>query len=931
MLRLFRLPHPDGAALAPLAAMLLVLTLAGTPASLHAQGPGRIVGRILDAAQGTPIAGAQLEVVGTTVTGVSAVDGRYTLAPVPAGAAQVRVHMVGYQPKIIAGIVVPAGKAVAQDISLEHKVVQLEAVTVTSEAERGSVNRALDEQRNAVAMVNSVSAEQIAHSPDADAGQAVQRVSGVTLLDGKYVYVRGLGERYTTTSLNGARIPSPDPDRKVVPMDLFPSNLLEAVTTAKTFTPDQPGDFSGARVDIRTREFPLGRVITVSTSAGLNAAATGRTIVRAPTEGGEAFGFASSARSLPDPLAAAGDLSGVSTAQMNSLIGGLRNVWSAQHDRGTPNAGFGLSIGGEDPVFGQRIGYLGSFGYSFAQEVRREQTRSLAQVGSEPGTAVPYNTYNGESAQNSVLWGAMANLSTRVGTSTKLSFNNSYTRSADNEAAELLGSVEEFSQFNPIALTNLTFIQRSVRSNQLAGEHLLSARNTVEWSVTSAGVMNDVPDRSSVGYTARQEGTSDSLVPYQWTGAQRFAERAFSTTHETSWDVLGSARHLFGAATNPLSVKVGGAFRTVDRDVDTRAYDIVNAALSDEQRRAAPELIFTDANAEAGSFVLTADAALGRYVADEHVLAGFAQLEVPLGRHMQVVGGARLERWTLDLTGLRVDGTAFGILPANTDLLPSVALNVQLTADQNLRFSASQTLSRPQFRELAPTVYREGVGLLSTEGNPDLRRTLIQNLDLRWEWFPRGGEVVSATLFAKHFDDPIERVIVAEAGGLMRKPINADNARDYGLELELRKNLSALAAGLAPFSAFTNVTLVRSRVTPGTAGGVLTNAERPLLGQSGYVVNAGLGYARGDLSATVLYNVAGRRVQDVGTNTLPDAYEEARHLLDATLQFSLAGRTAVRLDGKNLFDTPYRVTQGAVLRERYKTGRVFGLGLSWKM
>ena len=192
------------------------------------------MGRVVDSQQGNPIAGAQVEVIGTTLTTTTALDGRYAVTGVPAGPTSVRVRMIGFAPKLVTGVVVPSGGSVNQDIALSASAVQLAEIAVTAEAERGTVNRALDEQRNAVNIVNSVSAEQISKSPDSDAGQAIQRVSGVTVQDGKYIFVRGLGERYTTTTLNGSRIPSPEPERKVVPLDMFPSGLLENITTSKT-------------------------------------------------------------------------------------------------------------------------------------------------------------------------------------------------------------------------------------------------------------------------------------------------------------------------------------------------------------------------------------------------------------------------------------------------------------------------------------------------------------------------------------------------------------------------------------------------------------------------------------------------------------------------------------------------------------------------
>src|SRR6185503_15591004 len=201
--------------------------------------------------------------------------GRFSLANIPAGTVTLNFRRIGFTPKVVTGLLLSGGQTLEQNVSLAAAVARIEAQVVTASAERGTVNEALDKQRTAVGVVNSVTSEQISKSPDSDAAQAVQRVSGVTVTDGKYVFARGLGERYTTASLNGARVPSPEPEKRVVPLDMFPAGLLQTITTAKTFTPDQQGDFSGAQVDIRTREFPARRQITYSLTTGFSSATTG--------------------------------------------------------------------------------------------------------------------------------------------------------------------------------------------------------------------------------------------------------------------------------------------------------------------------------------------------------------------------------------------------------------------------------------------------------------------------------------------------------------------------------------------------------------------------------------------------------------------------------------------------------------------------------
>ena len=894
---------------------------------LSAQGTGRIVGRVVDAEQGNPISGAELEVVGAETRDISALDGRYALQSVPAGLVSIRVRMIGFAPKQVTGIVVPAGGTAAQDISLAASAVQLAEIAVTAEAERGSVNQALEEQRNAPNIVNAISAEQISRSPDGDAGAAVQRVSGVTVQEGKYVLVRGLGERYTTTSLNGARIPSPEPERKVVPLDLFPSGLLEGITTSKTFTPDQPGDFSGAQVNLKTREFPAGRVLNFSVSAGLNDAATGQNVFKAPTVGSEWAGFAGDERQLPDPIRAAGNFGGLGQDQLNQFIGMFRNAWSARNADGSANGGFGASLGGEDPVFGQPIGYLASFNYSYGQEIREDETRGLVVCDAIDCSRVRrFNTYFGSAARNSVLWGGLFNLSTRLGSSSKISFNNTYSRTADNEGSFLTGDSEEFQQFGRLQISRLTFTARSVRSHQLQGEHLFGDRNFIDWTVTHSNVQRDEPDRSDLAYGTEVNGTA--VTPY-WMGTPRSAIRTFSEVDETGWDLGGSVRRMFGSLSRPLTVKIGGAFREVNRDADTRAYDINNRTLSQAELTAAPETIFDGSYAQQGRLSMFANANAGRYQAEDRIIAGFAQTEIPLTGRLWLVGGARVESWRLNVDTRTVTGAVVPARPRKTDVLPALSLTYHLTDDQNLRLSGTQTLARPEYRELSPVPYFEQIGLLTTFGNPDLSRTLIQNLDARWEWFPRPGEVISLGVFAKWFDQPIERVIIPQAGTLANSFVNADGANNYGVELEVRKGLDMLAAGLARFTAFANATLIQSEIDLGDNAAGLTSSQRPMAGQSEYVVNAGLTYTNG-LSATLLYNVAGRRIYEAGAGGLPDSYEEARHLMDASLQFPIAGTLSGRADAKNLLNTPFRLSQGDIVRQRYLLGRQFSVGLSWQ-
>jgi len=915
--------------------LLIPLTLSALCAAPAAAqtGFGRVVGRVVDGETGQALTGAQVTVEGTNVGTLSGVDGRYILVRVPAGTHSLRVVYLGHGEKTVEGVVVPADEAVVQNVSLVSTAIELEGVTVSAARENGSVSAALNAQRSAVGVTSATTAEQIARSPDGDAAQAVQRVSGVTVRDGKYVFVRGLGERYTTTSLNGARVPSPEPEKKEVPLDLFPSGLLEAITTSKTFTPDQPGDFSGAAVNLKTRSFPARRMFQVSLSGGANSRATGKDIPFPVTTGGEWLGMAASKRTLPTQLTNVEDFSRLTQSDVNLLIREFPRDWLFNQQAGQPDVSGSLSFGGEDPLFGHRFGYAGALSYSRSQEAHQGEIRARAVPGDAQGTPVPYNTFVGNTGQTSVLWGGLLNLSTYLGRGTKLQLNGTYDRTADNSAHLDWGTLEEFQQVDSVRRTSMRYVERSVRSLQLRGEHQIGERQKVTWSGTSSAVSRTEPDRSDLAYGYEFAPTGERL-PLAWLGF--IPEAAKRTSGDLSEDAL-SGQLDYELTLGEASVKVGGAYRDTQRDAHSVSYNLRALGLDAAQRAASPDDLFygayTDGNAT--KIALEPNSSGGTYSAKDRVSAGFAMLEVPIGSRLRVIGGARVERWNLEMAAEPTSRAVVDITRTNTDVLPSLAMNVKLSENQTLRLSASQTLARPEYRELAPISYRDMLGEREVFGDSSLVRTLVRNYDARWEWYPTWDEVVSIGLFAKRFTDPIEQIDVATSGVSQLSFINARSATNYGVELELRKRLGFLSPGLEPLAFSANATLMRSRInTSNSTLSALTNDNRPMVGQAPYVVNAGLTYTSESdaLSATLLFNVVGKRITSAAVTPITvDTYEQPRNLLDFSVRFPLKDGITGKFDAKNLLDAPYEELQGDVVRYRYTLGRTFSLGVNWKL
>jgi hypothetical protein len=915
-----------------LAALLLALTL---PPAAAAQGTGQIAGRVLDSQSGRPLAAARVAVQGTQLAALTTVDGRYSLRNVPAGEHALTVSLIGYAPKTVTGVRVAAGGVASVDVTLAPQGIQLGGITATATRERGSVSRALDEQRTATGIVNATTREQIARSPDADAARAVQRVSGVTVQDGKFVFVRGLGERYTTTSLNGARIPSPDPEKKVVPLDLFPSNLLESITTSKTFTPDQAGDFSGASVNLRTRQFPTRRTLTFTATGGYVAGGTGALLF--PGSGADWWGNRAAQRALPPVVGSVRDFQTLRQGDINLLVGSFRNQWSPAAGSLPPNFSSALTLGGEERLLGQRLGYVGAFTYTRSQELRRGEERSLA-VPDASNEAIPFNTFRGESGNTGVLWGGILNLTTFLGTGTKIELDNSYDRATDSEAHVDWGSLEEFQQIDSVRRSSLQYVERTVRSNQLRGEHALFGGARFDWTLTASRVTRSQPDRTDLLYGREQDVVHGGWYPLAWLGFLPYgARRSFMSLGENGREAQGNLTLPVGPSSAEARIRLGGAYRQTHRTADASAYDIRATGLTPGQRALPPEQIFDGRYTQPGDSLLTIDPNTqgGFYEARDHVAAGYLMGEWLFAGRVKVIGGARMERWSLDMDVQPTSSGLEHITRRQTDVLPSLAVNVALSDVQNLRLSATQTLARPEYRELAPVQYYSLAGDRPEAGDSSLQRTLVQNYDLRWELYPSAGEVLSFAAFAKHFDQPIERIEIAATGANLISYANAASAMNYGVEMELRRGLGFLSDRLDPFTFFTNATVMRSRIQlGGNTRSAATNPDRPMVGQAPYVVNAGLSYAAGDqgsASATLLYNVVGKRIWAAAQVPLrADAYEMPRHSLDLSLRLPVLRGMDAKLDASNLLDSPVEVKQGDVVRLRYRTGRTVSAGFTWR-
>jgi TonB-dependent receptor len=919
---------------------LLALMLAHTTAvATTGSGTWNIMGRVVSSQTGDPLPYATValfrlagtaDTSGTSAGGVlTKADGTYRLPAVP-GAYRLVISYVSHRPVRSMVLEIKEGlPPVTRDFALVPDAVQLPAVQVTAAIIRDNEAALLAKQRRAPAISDAVSSQQIARTTDANAAEVLQRITGLSVVGGRYVFVRGLGERYNTTQINGATIGTPEPNKRVVPLDLFASGLLDNIVVQKAYTPDQPGEFGGGVVNLCTRDFPGRRVTSFSVSSAYNARTTGKTFYSYDGGRWDFLGFDDGTRSMPQVVARlAGDRKisprsfitrqGFSADTMALLGRAFSRTWDRQSRRAIPATGLSGTYADEFNVLGRQLGLLGSFSYSGGRETRRSEDNTyLLDPLLKPDTE-----YHTVSSTASVLWGAIANASYRLNDYNSISLRSMYNRSAENVTRYYEGY--SWTWNTGLQNTRLDYVERGMLVASVATSSYLSflGGGTLDLRFNYSRADRDEPDRREYTYEQVNVGAEPT-----WLLTTRSTDlgltRMFGSMQE---DGRGPEANL----TIPLKrwsglearIKAGVAYQNRDRESRWRRFAYRAPSFAPDKLDSVlalpPGRYMTDeliAGQVSRGFVISelTKQDTDSYVAHQNVAACYAMADIPFSPSCRVVAGARIER-----AEMRVDAyDIFRQLPdsalaharlKNTDVLPSVNLTYTVNEATNLRFGFSSTVCRPDFRELSKQNFFEFVDGYPEMGNPGLKRARVHNWDVRAETYPGANSLLAISAFYKELINPIENSIV---GGSVptKMPINARSGLLRGFEAEARVGLGAVRRALESFAGTANLTVVKSQ-TDVSGLGVATSARPPLQGQSPYVVNLGLYYAsaKGETNGALLYNVFGRRLDRLGIQGQPDIYEQPRHSLDFTLSRGFRVIKA-KLAIENLLDGEVRFEQ----------------------
>ncbi len=879
---------------------------------------GSISGTLTDAKTGETLPFVNVYTKADVTKGTSTdFDGNYKLQ-LEAGTYEIVYSFTSYK-KVIKPVTIIAGESIIATFKMEESSQELIEFKVVGQSKAAKTMAAFDRSKmNNTNMVDGTSNEQMKKTGDSDAGEVIKRITGVSVIDGKEVYVRGLGDRYTKTILNGMSIPGLDPDKNTVQMDVFPTNLIDNITVYKTFSPELPGNYTGGLVDIVTKDFPSQKTLSFSVGGSFNSATTlNNNFILYDRGRFDAFGFDDGSRAMPvnankkfpDPT--------TNDKELTTLTKKFDPQMAVSKAKALPNQNYSFGIGNQIKPEGKNYAYGYNFyvnyanQYSFYEDVTFGSYRKDSE--SKENELYPDRISKGATGSQNVIWSALLGQSIKYNKNNKISFNVFHTQNGQSQAAML---TENNYENNPATLVkqSLQYTQRSVSNVNLMGKHTLANKKwQVKWSVSPSLSKISDPDIRSTVLEQEEDATVEGGYTYslnQSVGGE--IRRIYRDLNE--FDIHGKLDFEYDFdLKNKLTSKIKFGASEIFKTRSFEVYDFVFNLENVNQSSSDPNWYFEDQNiwtpeTDKGLYADGERELSNSFEATQTIMAAYLMNELPVSEKFKAIYGVRMEKVTNTYTGQNNDGTIIyndDVVLDETNFLPAINLVYLLkevkSNKMNLRGSYSQTVARPSFKEKSIAQIYDPIQGRRYNGNIDLMQTNIHNSDLRWEYFYGRTEVLSASVFYKKFLNPIELVSFDIAPNEV-KPTNAGEATVYGIELEARKRIGLKESNSKKCYIGTNFTWIKSQIdmnkvliTKGDSfqtekeirqanarNGEVIKDYRPMYGQSPYLINAFASYSDDSLGLdlNLSYNVQGKRLAVIGIGALPDVYENPFHSLN---------------------------------------------------
>ncbi|MFD1467305.1 TonB-dependent receptor domain-containing protein [Hymenobacter caeli] len=907
---------------------VVFLLLLSVQTAVFAQGTGSIKGTFRDASTQEAIIGGTVRLANTAIAGPTDAEGRFSLDKVPVGEYSLIVSSVSYKTTTIQKVAVVAGKPTVIDGKLSADNQQLTEVVVNGTRRTNTEISVISEIKAASVVVSGISSEQIVKTQDRDAAEVVRRIPGVTIVDNRFIQIRGLSDRYNTVWLNDVTAPSSETDRKSFSFDVVPSSLIDRVLVFKDPSPELPGDFAGGLVKVYLRKPVINeRLLTVNYSAGFRDGTTGSSFFTDKPQQGDAFGFGATRRDLPNgmpPLSTA-----YQQYERDFYAKQLNNTFGLYKTTAMPDIRFNAAYMDQIKIKGLTVGSITSVNYT------NTYTRYHVERNLFDGSGALTDNFKDDQSTQNVRLGAIQNFSLVLPGGDKLEFRNLFNQQSRNQVVTRQGFDNTGEQVRNSYL--LGYQGRTTYSGQLAGDHSFNQEKThFDWVAGYGYSARNEPDLRRVSYGVSPGANGGApvqtvLTPGPGQADVNNAGRLYQKLNENSFTLNANLKHKAVVAGRTVDVAAGTYLEYRKRSFRARAFGYsLNSGAEQNLLHENVGNIFAPANIGPGGFRVDEDInSTYLYDASNELEAGYLSFNIPFTDKFKLLTGARYERNVQRIsTGL--NGVPVALNAPTNFVLPSANLTYNFNDRNLLRASYGRSLNRPEFREAAPFFYYDfdfnvlNYGSLYLNPTTPLKVATIDNFDLRYELYPSAGELVHIGAFYKHFTNPIENVVVLTTN-LAYTFTNAPSAYVYGVEVDVKKSLNFLdeafgTSGLKNFSLVANASLIKSQVSLGDNVAAWDN-KRALQGQSPYVVNGGLYFQTPDNSwqVTALYNVFGPRILFAGSDQYPDVVERPRQTVDLSLTKAVGPRLSFNAGVQDLFNQPVNLVQDYNRDKKYTT------------
>ena len=954
---------------------LLLLFISILPLSGFAQN-GSIKGQVTDAVTGETLIGANVLVQGTLTGTITDLDGNYELKGLAPGKYNIVVSYISYDKQILQTEVSSDNESML-DFRLEAASLTVDEVTIVSR-KRTNTESAMIVNLKAIDLIaNGITSDQINKSQDSDAAEVIRRVPGITITDGRFVVVRGLSERYNSVLINGAYAPSFEANKRSFSFDAIPSGMIDNIIIFKSPAPELPADFSGASINIVTKEVADKNVFRISYGTKVVQNTTFKKDFQKYDGGKYDFlGFDDGTRDFPSELPSVNRMNELyrwpnlptyymRMDSLQTISRAFNKYWNTHTITAIPDQNFAATLERRFVIGKASLGNVTSLGYKFSndyQEIVRREYFDYDAVNEIINYS--YDYIDETFIQNANL-GLVHNWLLIFGDNQRIGFRNLLNNMSENKTIQRSG-FDVYNSEDRLS-TNLRFVQRLIYSGQLEGQHHLKNNLTrFNWMVGYSYTANNDPDNRRYVYT-RPIYSPDSIpfsfefdskpsVYYGGRLTQNLKEHDFNAKLDLVQDFI------YSLSNQPVQLKAGFFIDSKSRKFSTRKVGVVAPRGTDKavvSGLTGPiEGIMDDANFYydptnpniTGFAYADGTDIINTYTAFERLNAGYLALKIPFGDLVDFYGGVRMEKFHRTISGFYkvekdIDGNilndSLDIITDTLNFFPSVNLKIKINDNNSIRLSYGRTINRPEFREKTGSYYEDFELSAIVHGNPELRSSYIDNYDLRYEWYPHPGEMVSLAAFYKKFTNPIEIFQIPAGTTYDYKPFNTEKAFSRGLELDIRKRL--LFMENVPVIGFLknlvivfNASLIQSEIETNKA--FARDSVRFMQGQSPYIVNLGLNYDDREhgFLVSLSYNRIGKRIAFVGTPINPNTWELPRNSFDLTLDKSIGEKLSIKLGIKDLLNDPVHFVEYMIgndqveqTKVRYIPNRRISLGITY--